>query len=406
MRILALNCGSSSIKAAVIDSADGHRVVEARIESIGAEYSELHVGDRARRVCATDHAAGVEALIGEMHSAGAAAQRIDAVAHRMVHGGDRFVAPTLVNDEVLASLETLVELAPLHNPPALAVLRRARTALAEVPHVLVFDTAFHSKLPPHAREYALPGEIRRQYGFRRYGFHGISHQHVMMSVAEHYCTRPDSLRVISCHLGAGASVAAIENGRSVDTSMGMTPLEGLVMASRVGDVDAGIILQLVRTGLNVDQLDELLNRRSGLVGLTGVSDMRAVQGRAEAGDQACNLAIALYSHRVRKYIGAYAATMGGVDVIAFAAGVGENSAMIRQRCTQNLEFLGAVLDEHRNQAVRFNATTPVVDISEERSQVRILVIRADEERSMAREAATLLGPGSGSPALGPTATKS
>jgi acetate kinase len=189
----------------------------------------------------------------------------------------------------------------------------------------------------------------------------------MMSVAEHFCTKPDALRVISCHLGAGASVAAIESGRSVDTSMGMTPLEGLVMASRVGDVDAGIILQLVRTGLNADQLDELLNRRSCLVGLTGVSDMRAVQARAEAGDQACNLAIALYAYRVRKYIGAYAATMGGVDVIAFTAGIGENSAVIRQRCTQNLEFLGAVLDEHRNQAVRLTATTPVADISDERA---------------------------------------
>jgi acetate kinase len=329
-----------------------------------------------------------------MHSAGVAAQRIDAVAHRIVHGGDRFVAATLVDDEALASLAALVELAPLHNPPALAVLRRARTALSEVPHVMVFDTAFHSKLPGYAREYALPGEIRRQHGLRRYGFHGISHQHVMMSVAEHFCTKPDALRVISCHLGAGASVAAIESGRSVDTSMGMTPLEGLVMASRVGDVDAGIILQLVRTGLNADQLDELLNRRSGLVGLTGVSDMRAVQARAEAGDQACNLAIALYAYRVRKYIGAYAATMGGVDVIAFTAGIGENSAVIRQRCTQNLEFLGAVLDKHRNQAVRLTATTPVADFSEERSRVRLLVIRADEERSMAREAATLLGPSS------------
>jgi len=252
-----------------------------------------------------DYAAGMVALIGEMRSAGIAGQRIDAVAHRIVHGGDRFVAATLVDDEALASLAALVELAPLHNPPALAVLSRARTALSEVPHVMVFDTAFHSKLPAYAREYALPGEIRRQHGLRRYGFHGISHQHVMMSVAEHFCTKPDALRVISCHLGAGASVAAIENGRSVDTSMGMTPLEGLVMASRVGDVDAGIILQLVRTGLNAEQLDELLNRRSGLVGLTGVSDMRAVQAsrrRRRSGLQSCDRDLRLSSAQVHRRI--------------------------------------------------------------------------------------------------------
>jgi acetate kinase len=263
--------------------------------------------------------------------------------------------------------------------------------LSAVPHVAVFDTAFHSTLPPHACEYALPADIRRQYGVRRYGFHGISHENVMHSVAEQLRTEPPLLRIISCHLGAGASVTAIEYGRSVETSMGMTPLEGVVMGTRAGDIDAGVLLHLLHAGIDVELLDDILNRRSGLVGLAGTSDMRAIERRAGDGDESCRLAIALYSRRLRKYIGAYAGLMGGVDAIAFTAGVGENSAQIRRLGTQSLEFLGVVLDEDRNRDVKVTAAAPFADISQNGSRVRVVVVRADEEQTMARQAAALLG---------------
>ena len=233
-----------------------------------------------------------------------------------------------------------------------------------MPHVAVFDTAFHATLPAHAREYALPTDLSERFGIRRYGFHGISHAHVVQVVATHLQVAAEKLRIVSCHLGNGASVTAIEHGRSVDTSMGMTPLEGLVMGTRAGDLDPGIVLELVQSGsFNSKELEVLLNRQSGMAGLTGTNDMREIERRAAGGDEDCRRALALYAYRVRKYIGAYAAVMGGVDAIAFTGGVGENSAAIRQACLERLEFLGAA----------------------------IVVVRADEELAMALEAAALLG---------------
>jgi acetate kinase len=314
-------------------------------------------------------------------------ERIEAVAHRLVHGGEQFLDPTRLDDEVIGEIEKLNPLAPLHNPPALVAVKRARTVLPEIPHFAVFDTAFHATLPDHAREYALPADVRKKHGIRRFGFHGINHEYVARSAAAYLNVDLAKLRIISCHLGNGASVTAIEHGRSVDTSMGMTPLEGLIMGTRAGDVDPGVLLQLGRSDLSPDQLDELLNKRSGLKGLTGTNDMREIAQRAAAHDRDCELAIAMYVHRIRKYIGAYAAAMGGVDVIVFTGGVGEHSALVRRLCLERLEFLGAVLDPARNDSVRLSADTPIATLGAAQSRVQLLAIRADEELAMARAVA-------------------
>jgi acetate kinase len=352
MLIFALNCGSSSLKSAAIDSDRRGRLLDVREEQLDASQLTTAVGKVLQR-------------LGEgVRDRGPP----DAIVHRIVHGGERFLRPTLIDDGVLGEIDQLSHLAPLHNPPALAAVRQARSVYPQTPHVAVFDTAYHATLPPHAREYALPKDLRQRFGIRRYGFHGISHAHVMHTVAAHLNLPPEELRIISCHLGNGASVAAIEHGRSVDTSMGMTPLEGLVMGTRAGDLDPGIVLELLQSGaFDGKELDAVLNRRSGMVGLTGTNDMREIERRAAAGDEDCRRALALYAYRVRKYIGAYAAVMGGVDAIAFTGGVGENSASVRQACLERLEFLGAA----------------------------IVVVRTDEELAMALEAAALLGPTAG-----------
>src|SRR5688500_17598499 len=390
MRILAINCGSSSIKSALIDSESGARLLDLRVTGIGGPAPVLRLDrvDRAPKDC-RDMGAATSALLREVRSRLRGDGAPAAVVHRIVHGGERFRGATLVDDRVTQELQGLGRLAPLHNPPALAALQRARESFPDVPHVAVFDTAFHGTLPRRAREYALPEAIRTGYGARRYGFHGVSHAHVMTQVAERLATTPQSLRIISCHLGNGASVTAIEYGRSVETSMGMTPLEGLVMGTRAGDLDPGILVELQRT-YDHGALETLLSRQSGLLGLTGTNDMRSIEQRAAEGDEECRLALSVYAHRIRKYIGAYAATMGGVDAIAFTGGVGENSAGTRQRCSQRLAHLGAVLDEDRNREVRLSERNPCVEISQAGSRTRLLVVRADEELTMAREAARLL----------------
>jgi acetate kinase len=390
MRILALNCGSSSIKSALIDSAKGRRLLDARVTGVGAAEARLAIQtvERALPAC-RDIGEGASALLAALSGRLTHGPAVEAVVHRIVHGGERFRAPTLVDDHMTGALEGLGRLAPLHNPPALAALALARRAFPGVPHVAVFDTAFHGTLPRRAREYALPEGIRTRYGARRYGFHGISHAHVMTAVAARLGVVPQALRIVSCHLGNGASVAAIEYGRSVETSMGMTPLEGLVMGTRSGDVDPGLLIEVLRD-LDRSALERLLNQESGLLGLTGTQDMREIEERAARGDEDCRLAISVYAHRVRKYIGAYAATMGGVDVIAFTGGVGEGSALVRHRCLQRLEFLGAVLDEDRNRDARVDGVESTAIASSSESRVKLLVVRADEECEMATQAAALL----------------
>jgi acetate kinase len=376
MPIFALNCGSSSIKSAIVDSARRRRLFDFHVEN--ADTKGL--------------SAAVAKVLQELGSHTGEHGQPDAIAHRIVHGGERFLRATRIDDGVLEEIEQLSHLAPLHNPPALAAVRQARDAYPGTPHVAIFDTAYHATLPRHAREYALPQDLRQRFGIRRYGFHGISHAHVMHSIAEHLGVKADELRIISCHLGNGASAAAIEHGRSVDTSMGMTPLEGLVMGTRAGDLDPGILLHLLHSGaVAAKELDEMLNQQAGMKGLTGTNDMREIERRAGAGDEECRLALAIYAYRVRKYIGAYAAAMGGVDAIAFTGGVGENSAAIRRACLQRLEFLGAELDDERNRTARPGAATGCCEISRSGSRTRLLVVRADEELAMAVEAAALVG---------------
>lgn len=372
MRVLALNCGSSSVKSALIETASSRRVHEMHVENVGS-----------------DLLAAVDEVLAAYRRPDAS---IAAVAHRVVHGGEQFRDPTRLDDAVIGAIEKLNPLAPLHNPPALAAIRHARAALPDIPHFAVFDTAFHATLPEHAREYALPADVRKRYGIRRFGFHGINHDHVARSTAAYLRTDLGRLRIISCHLGNGASVTAIEQGRSVDTSMGMTPLEGLIMGTRAGDVDPGVLLQLSRCGdIDADQMDALFNKRSGLKGLTGTNDMREIERRASSGDQECELATAMYVHRIRKYIGAYAAVMSGADVIAFTGGVGEHSARVRRRCLEGLEFIGAVLDPARNESVKLSADAPIATLGAATSRLQLLAVRADEELAIARAAAKALG---------------
>lgn len=400
MRVLALNCGSSSVKSALIDTASGRRLREVHVENIGSDRVRLHVGGQACDLDAdTDLRAAVDELLacyaGESRHANAAENFIDdvaAVAHRLVHGGPKFVDPTRLDGAVLDEVEQLNRLAPLHNPPALLAVRRARAVLPDVPHFAVFDTAFHATLPDFAREYALPADVRERYGIRRFGFHGINHEHVAHTVAAWLRIDLKQLRIISCHLGNGASVTAIAQGRSVETSMGMTPLEGLIMGTRAGDVDPGVLLQLAHAGdIDPDQLDDLLNQRSGLKGLTGTNDLREIQRRASSGDSDCELAIAMYVHRIRKYIGAYVAAMGGVDVIAFTGGVGEHSALVRRGCLERLEFFGATFDAARNESVKLSSEAPVARLNTPASRVHLLAVRADEELAMAQATAAALG---------------
>ncbi len=361
-RILVLNAGSSSLKVDVL-TPDGTRHFSAKADRLGDDRT---------------HAEALAEVLPQVEGP------ITAVGHRVVHGGRSFTSPTRIDAEVIARLEELVPLAPLHNPANIAGIRAALELLPDVPHVAVFDTAFHRTLPRRARSYALPPELRQDH--QRYGFHGPSHQYVSHKAAEYLETPIEELRIITCHLGNGASTCAVEYGRSVETSMGMTPLEGLVMGTRSGDVDPGLVLELVREH-GADTVDELLNKKSGLAGLSQVgNDLRDIEERASQGDEACRLAIHVFSHRLRKYIGAYAAAMGGVDVIVFTAGIGENSALIRHRACQRLDFLGARLSEDRNRDASLSAETPVAEISTPRSRVQILAVRTDEALQIALEA--------------------
>lgn len=376
---------------ALIDTQRRQRLLDVRAQNLGTANGVLVAGDVREPLGECNAEQALEKLLTKVKASTDGGADIAAVAHRIVHGGSQYTSPVLINDEVLKLLTTAASLAPLHNPPALAAVATLRRALPNLPHVAVFDTAFHATLPRRAREYALPVDLAARHDLRRYGFHGISHAHVMEAAAQYLKTEPQTLRIVSCHLGNGASVAAIEYGRSVETSMGLTPLEGLVMGTRAGDVDPGVLLRLLESGeYDERSLGRLLNEESGLKGLTGTEDMAAIEARAAAGDEGCRLAILLYTHRVRKYIGAYAAVMGGVDVIAFTGGVGENSPLIRHRTAQRLDFLGAVIDEDRNRDVRLSAAEPLAVISDEHSRTRLLVVRADEETSMADAAARLL----------------
>ncbi|MDX2062241.1 MAG: acetate/propionate family kinase [Bacteroidia bacterium] len=390
MVYLVLNSGSSSLKAQLIDVPSGKRLAELNVERIADAPTATYSDGTTEQLPETGHTAAIAATLPKLLAL-AGNPTLAGVGHRVAHGGPDYHDPVVVTDAIEAKIAELSALAPLHNPVNLAGIRAAREALPGVAHVAVFDTAFHAALPARAREYALPKALREKYQLRRYGFHGTSHQYVAQQAASYLKTDLRQLKVISCHLGNGASVCAIEFGRSVETSMGFTPVEGLIMGTRAGDVDPGALVHLMRAeGLGADQLDALLNKQSGLLGLGGAADMRDLETRAAEGDTAAQAAIHVWAHRVRKYIGAYAAVLGGFDALIFTAGIGENSAAARHHIAQNLGFLGAQLDEDRNRQARLTDATPVIDIAAPFSRARILVVATDEELAIARQAHKLL----------------
>ena len=388
MNVLVLNCGSSSIKADVIVPQTGRRIRRAEAQRVGTALCTWSVDDgEVSTIGGADHARVIEKMLPVLLDGLA----VEAVGHRVVHGGAEFTAPVRIDDAVVSILESLILLAPLHNSANVAGIVAARTALPKADHVAVFDTAFHATLPRRAKHYALPNAMVNKHGIRRYGFHGPSHAWVAQHAAAHLGDDIRDLRIVTCHLGNGASLCAVEYGRSVETSMGMTPLEGLVMGTRAGDIDAGIVLELMRKeNLSVEDLDRLLNKESGLAGLTdSAGDMRDIEERAADGDDKARLAIAVFTHRIRKYIGAYAAAMGGVDAIVFTGGIGENSALVRHRVAQRLDFLGARIDEDKNRDASVSLENPVAEISFPSSRVRLFAIATDEARAIAADTVKL-----------------
>jgi acetate kinase len=385
--VLVLNSGSSSVKIQLIDPDSGASLADGVVERIGEESSpaSLTVGERTatRDERVADHEAALRTAFELFDEAGTHLDTLGlvAVGHRVVHGGPDLYRPTRVDEGLIAKLEELSALAPLHNPPAVLGIQVARKALPDLPHIAVFDTAFFHHLPPAAATYAIDREIAQRWHIRRYGFHGTSHQYVSEQAAVFLDTPLAELSQIVLHLGNGASASAIVGGRPVDTSMGLTPMEGLVMGTRSGDVDPGVITYLWRTaGMSVDDIESMLNRRSGVLGLGGEIDFRLLHQRIESGDETAQLAYDVYIHRLRKYIGAYLALLGTADVITFTAGVGENDAAVRRDALTGMAALGIELDEHLNESPARTARR----ISAESSPSTVLVVPTNEELAIAR----------------------
>ena len=372
-RVLVVNSGSSSLKYQLVEPETATSVTSGLVERIGEPGGVADHGAALRKA--------IDAL-GPLDAAG-----IVAVGHRVVHGGPEFGAPVIADDGVVAKIHDLVPLAPLHNPANVRGIEVARELLPDVPHVVVFDTAFFHSLPPAAATYAIDTQVAAAHEIRRYGFHGTSHQFVALAAAELVGRPVEEIDQIVCHLGNGASVSAVRGGVAVETSMGLTPLEGLVMGTRSGDIDAGVVFHLARTArMSVDEIDELLNRRSGLKGLSGVNDFRELHRLIAEGSAAARLALDVYLHRLRKYLGAYIAVLGGVDVITFTAGVGENDDIVRAGALAGLEKLGISLDLERN-AVR--SKEPRV-ISTDASTVTVAIVPTNEELAIAQQALALV----------------
>lgn len=392
-KILVINVGSSSLKYSFYDTSDESRQAKGLVDRIGLNSTRLkHRGPKGevkRDLDIGDHAAAFKAMITELTSKESgiisSVSEVSVVAHRVVHGGEKFTEATLLSDELVTEIEKLNPLAPLHNPVIIAGIREMRKLFPAVPHVAVFDTAFHHTLPAYAFLYGLPHELYEKKAVRRYGFHGTSHNYVALRAAEFLKRRPNELRVVSCHLGNGASICAVDHGRSVDTSMGFTPLEGLIMGTRCGDLDPGVLAFLEREEkLSASKSEEMLNKKSGLLGLSGVSsDMREVLRAADQGNRRALLALKAYCYRVRKYIGAYVASMGGLDTVIFTGGVGQGSAVVRALALQGLECMGIKLDGKRNHDARADE---ISRLSTDDSKVTVLLVPTDEERMMAREA--------------------
>ena len=392
MKILVLNCGSSSIKYQLFDIESKEVIAKGGIEKIGLEGSfikfTLPNGEKETITTAIpEHTTGVRLIIdlltSDKYGVVKSIEEIDAVGHRMVHGGEKFSASTLLTPEVLETFEACNDLAPLHNPANLKGVNAVKEVAPDMPQVGVFDTAFHQTMPDYAFMYAVPYELYEKYGVRRYGFHGTSHRYITKRALEMLGIPAEGSKIITCHIGNGGSCAAVKDGKSIDTSMGLTPLAGLMMGTRSGDIDPGAIPFIMdKMGLDAHGLSDLLNKKSGVAGISGVSsDMREVKAAAEAGNKRAELANTMYFYRIKKYIGEYAAAMGGVDVIIFAGGVGENQADCRERVLEGLEFMGVELDKE------VNAKTRGVEavLSTPASKVKVLLIPTDEELMIASD---------------------
>jgi len=399
MKILVLNSGSSSIKYQLFDMQDEAVLAAGSLEQIGEEGSHLshrlrtpqgEMEKMLRALPISDHRQGFQLIASILRETGALADpgELKGIGHRVVHGGEKFKEPVRITPEVLAAIRALIPLAPLHNPANLLGMEVAMESAPAVPQVAVFDTAFHQSLPPYAYRYAIPKKLYEAHQIRRYGFHGTSHCYVAKKAAE-FLGRPlDSLNLISLHLGNGASAAAIQQGRCIDTSMGLTPLEGLIMGTRCGDLDPAIIFYLTReTGLASGEIETILNRESGLKGICGVNDMRSVGELAAGGDREAQLAISMYCYRIKKYIGAYHAALGGLDGLIFTGGIGENADFIRAGCCAGLAHLGLELDEGKNRGSREGCAA----LEDRASRVRILIIPTNEELEIAEQTVACLG---------------
>ena len=396
MKILVLNCGSSSIKYALYNMDDKSVMTSGGAERVGLDgaFVKVKLANGEKKQIMHDipeHTEGVKFIFSLLTDPEIGVikdlSEIDAVGHRMVHGGEKFNKSVVLNDEVLKVFEECIDLAPLHNPANLKGVKAVSELMPNLPQVGVFDTAFHQTMPAKVYMYAVPYELYEQYGVRRYGFHGTSHRYVSKRVCDFLGVNPEDKKIITCHIGNGASIAAVDGGKCVDTTMGLTPLEGVMMGTRSGDIDGGAISFLQKKlGLDADGISDLLNKKSGVQGITGISsDMREIEAAEKAGNERAILAMEMYNYRIKKYIGAYAAAMGGCDIIVFTAGVGENQAGMRAGVCEGMEWMGVKLDEAAN-AVRGEETI----ISTPDSKVTVVVIPTDEELMIASDTMNLL----------------
>ena len=397
MKILVLNCGSSSIKYALYDMTNQSVITSGGIEKIGLPDSFIKMKVNGEKVQIDrpieEHTAGVQ-FIFEVLTTGDYAvlkslDELDAVGHRMVHGGEKFNKSAILTPEIMEVFEACNDLAPLHNPANIKGVNAVKALLPEIKQVGVFDTAFHQTMPDYAYMYALPYELYEKYGVRRYGFHGTSHRYVSQRVCEFLGIDPEKSRIITCHIGNGASIAAVKYGKCVDTSMGLTPLEGLIMGTRSGDIDAGAVTFIMdKLNLDTKGMSNLLNKQSGLAGISELSsDFRDIVAGIANGNEKARLAKDMYFYRIKKYIGQYAAAMGGVDVILFTGGAGENQWEVRGETTSGLEFMGIKIDDAKNKACRASEAI----ISADDSQVKVCVIPTDEELMIALDTQALAG---------------
>jgi len=398
MKIIVINCGSSSIKYQLFDMESSEVLAKGAIEKIGLHGSfikhERNDGDKVKLDGEiVDHQAGIEYMLGVLTSEKRGSLKsyneINAVGHRVVHGGEKFKKSRLITKEVIAGIEACIDLAPLHNPPNLKGIKAMQDLLPKVPQIATFDTAFHQTMPDFAYMYAIPHSLYTKYGLRRYGFHGSSHRYVAKRAADILGKKSEDLRLITCHLGNGASMAAISGGKSVDTSMGLTPVEGLIMGTRTGDLDPGVLMYIMhKEEIGLNAANTLVNKHSGMLGITGVSsDMREIETEAlENNNERARLGLSMYHYRIKKYIGSYTAAMGGVDAVIFTGGIGENAPDSREEICAGLEFMGLEFDKDKNMSIRGKEAI----ISKESSKVKTMVIPTNEELIIAEDTTRII----------------